>query len=567
MKNLKISTRLAILVALMSALLAAIGGFGLWGISRSNEALRSVYEDRTIPTQQLSEMRRLMLRNRVAIDHAIISPSQKNLEESAAELEKNAAALAKIWSAYMATGLTPEEAKLARQFTDTYTKLDKDGFHPFVAMLREGDMGTARREVDALLVPLYEPAAELVDRLTKLQVDVAKAEDEDAVARYTTVRAASIGAIAFGVLFSAWFGFVLTRGISKSLAEAVEASDAVARGDLRREITANGRDEITQLLQSLGAMRANLSGIVMQVRRGTDTIATASAQIATGNQDLSQRTEEQASSLEETAASMEQLTGTVKQNAENARQANQLAQAASQVATKGGSVVGQVVDTMGSIQNASRKIADIISVIDGIAFQTNILALNAAVEAARAGEQGRGFAVVATEVRNLAQRSAAAAKEIKGLIDDSVGKVDAGSLLVGQAGGTMREVVDSIRRVTDIMGEIAAASEEQTRGIEQVNQAVTQMDQVTQQNAALVEEASAAAQSMREQADQLVQAVGVFQLKEDVEASRAIQRAKVAAQRALPASDSARPATPVVEQPPAARPRAAAAAAADWAQF
>jgi methyl-accepting chemotaxis protein len=260
------------------------------------------------------------------------------------------------------------------------------------------------------------------------------------------------------------------------------------------------------------AMRDSLVKIVSQVRMGTDTIATASSQIAAGNLDLSSRTEEQASALEETASSMEEITSTVKQNADNSRQANQLAATASDIAVKGGVVVAQVVDTMHSITESSRKIVDIIAVIDGIAFQTNILALNAAVEAARAGEQGRGFAVVATEVRNLAQRSATAAKEIKQLIGDSVDKVDSGSRLVGDAGTTMNEIVDSVKRVTDIMAEITAASREQSAGIEQVNQAITQMDEVTQQNAALVEQAAAASQSLQDQAGNLSQVVSVFKL-------------------------------------------------------
>jgi methyl-accepting chemotaxis protein len=263
---------------------------------------------------------------------------------------------------------------------------------------------------------------------------------------------------------------------------------------------------------AMKAMRDNLVKIVAQVRTGTDTIATATAEIAAGNLDLSSRTEEQASSLEETAASMEELTSTVKQNASNSRQADQMAAVASDIAVRGGAVVAKVVSTMGDINESSRKIVDIISVIDGIAFQTNILALNAAVEAARAGEQGRGFAVVASEVRNLAQRSAAAAKEIKELIVNSVEKVENGSKLVEQAGSTMQEIVDSIKRVTGIMGEITAASFEQSQGIEQVNQAVTQMDDVTQQNAALVEEAAAASQSLQDQARALSEVVSVFKL-------------------------------------------------------
>jgi methyl-accepting chemotaxis protein len=286
----------------------------------------------------------------------------------------------------------------------------------------------------------------------------------------------------------------------------------VADGDLTGTIVVTSKDETGQLLQALQDMNNGLVRIVTQVRMGTDTIATASSQIATGNLDLSSRTEEQASSLEETASSMEELTSTVKQNADNARQSNQLAMTASEVAVRGGAVVSQVVETMGSINDSANKIVDIIGVIDGIAFQTNILALNAAVEAARAGEQGRGFAVVASEVRNLAQRSASAAKEIKTLIDDSVEKVGTGSRLVNEAGATMGEVVESVRRVTDIMSEITAASQEQTDGIEQINQAVMQMDQVTQKNAALVEEAAAAAESLQDQASNLLQVVSVFKL-------------------------------------------------------
>jgi methyl-accepting chemotaxis protein len=323
----------------------------------------------------------------------------------------------------------------------------------------------------------------------------------------------------------------LTRGITGPLGRAVEIACAVASNDLRSDIVIDSTDETGRLLQALKTMNDGLARIVGEVRAGTDQIATASGQIATGNQDLSARTEQQAGSLEETASSMEELTSTVKQNADNARQANQLAVAASHVAERGGEVVGQVVDTMESINASARKIVDIISVIDGIAFQTNILALNAAVEAARAGEQGRGFAVVATEVRNLAHRSAAAAKEIKTLIDDSVGKADTGSKLVEQAGMTMSEVVDSIKRVTDIMGEITTASMEQSAGIEQVNEAMIQMDHVTQQNAALVEEAAAAAGALQEQAESLADVVSVFKLSEGYSHAPALALHTAAASR------------------------------------
>jgi methyl-accepting chemotaxis protein-2 (aspartate sensor receptor) len=322
---------------------------------------------------------------------------------------------------------------------------------------------------------------------------------------------------AFIAVAAALLGVALVVYIRRTVRPLTVLSQHVQRigdGDLSQSLASPRRDEIGAITRAVETMRDALVRVVSQVRQGTDTIATASSQIASGNQDLSSRTEEQASSLEQTAASMEELTSTVKQNADNARQANQLAASASEVALRGGSVVSQVVNTMGSINASSKKIVDIIAVIDGIAFQTNILALNAAVEAARAGEQGRGFAVVASEVRSLAQRSAAAAKEIKVLIDDSVGKVGTGSAQVAEAGRTMDEIVASVKRVTDIMGEISSASQEQTSGIEQVNQAISQMDQVTQQNAALVEEAAAAASSLQEQAGHLVQAVGVFRVGE-----------------------------------------------------
>jgi methyl-accepting chemotaxis protein len=341
--------------------------------------------------------------------------------------------------------------------------------------------------------------------------------------------------IALLAALAAWLMWTIARSITESVQLAAKLADAVAAGDLTTDVPDAGRDEIGSLLRSLGAMNSNLSAVVSSVRSNAESVAIASAQIAQGNQDLSGRTEQQASALQQTASSMEELSGTVKQNADNARQANQLATNASSVAIQGGEVVAQVVDTMKGINASSKRIADIISVIDGIAFQTNILALNAAVEAARAGEQGRGFAVVASEVRNLAQRSADAAKEIKTLIKASVERVDQGTVLVDQAGATMTEVVTSIRRVTDIMGEISAASTEQSLGVSQVGEAVTQMDQTTQQNAALVEESAAAAESLNAQAQQLVDAVAVFKL------SRADSYAKSAAPAHTPAKASKAP--------------------------
>jgi methyl-accepting chemotaxis protein len=372
------------------------------------------------------------------------------------------------------------------------------------------------------------------------------------------------------------FCTAVARSIVRPVSEAVRIAQTVAAGDLTSQIEVEGNDEASQLLRALKDMNESLVRIVGEVRTSTDTIATASAQIASGNMDLSVRTESQASSLEKTASSMEELTSTVKQNADNARQANQLAVSASEVAVKGGSVVTQVVDTMGSINASSKKIVDIIGVIDGIAFQTNILALNAAVEAARAGEQGRGFAVVASEVRSLAQRSASAAKEIKTLIGDSVDKVDIGAKLVDQAGATMQEIVDSVRRVTDIMSEITAASQEQMSGIEQVNEAVTQMDAGTQQNAALVEEAAAAAQSLRDQAGKLSQVVSVFKLdtnKKSVMAKRTIDitpKAKASAPAPLPKKADA-PKIAAAPAPAPAQPRKLGSSAQtsgdDWEEF
>jgi methyl-accepting chemotaxis protein len=333
---------------------------------------------------------------------------------------------------------------------------------------------------------------------------------------------------------------LLTRSITRPLREAVEVARTVANGDLGLEVRVDSTDETGQLMAALKTMTDNLNTLVARVRLGTETIATAATEVAAGNQDLSARTEQQAGALEETASSMEELTGTVHQNAEHARQGTRLAESASGVAEKGGAVVSRVVETMAGINDSARKIADIIGVIDGIAFQTNILALNAAVEAARAGEQGRGFAVVASEVRSLAQRSASAAKEIKTLIDDSVQKVDAGSQLVNEAGATMQEVVLSVRRVSDLMAGIANASQEQRDGIEQVNGAIGQMDQVTQQNAALVEEAAAATQSMREQADTLAQAVSAFKLDRRIGAQAGLQPARAAIPASRGAAEPAR---------------------------
>ena len=364
-----------------------------------------------------------------------------------------------------------------------------------------------------------------MDAMRSLLTEIGKAETvlleqrrTEALGLQKSMSRVLIGGGILSVLMAGFMAFQLMRSISVPLRRAVKLARQVAEGDLSAEVQVRSRDETGELMGALKDMNASLVAIVSEVRGGTERIEAASTEISAGNQDLSSRTEQQAGSLEETASSMEELTSTVKQNADNARQANQLAASAAETATRGGAVVSEVVTTMGSINESARKIVDIIGVIDSIAFQTNILALNAAVEAARAGEQGRGFAVVAGEVSYLAQRSANAAKEIKELIGDSVSRVEAGSRLVDQAGRTMDEVVASVRRVSDIIGEISAASDEQRSGIEQVNQAIVQMDHVTQQNAALVEQAAAAAEAMREQAGGLSQLVGTFKLAHGQEA-------------------------------------------------
>jgi methyl-accepting chemotaxis protein len=402
-----------------------------------------------------------------------------------------------------------------------------------------------KADTDRTLKPLLSTYVGLLQKFQEMQkqayaVALAAANESAAQGRRIMI-GSSIAALLAGIFLAV----ALSRSITGPLRQAVASTRRIAEGDLSESIVVAGRDEAAELLVALRSMQASLGQVVAGVRSNAEGVATASAQIAQGNNDLSSRTEQQASALQQTAASMEELSSTVRQNADSAQQANQLAGSASTVAVQGGAVVGQVVETMKGIHEASRRIGDIIGTIDGIAFQTNILALNAAVEAARAGEQGRGFAVVAGEVRSLAQRSADAAKEIKGLIGDSVSRVAHGTVLVDKAGATMTEVVNSIQRVTDIMGEISAASAEQSQGVAQVGQAVAQMDQDTQRNAALVEESAAAASSLNTQAEDMVRAVSVFKLATGGDAARTLQAAFRAPSTAAPIPSSAALAAPV----------------------
>jgi len=518
--NMSIKSRLMLVIGMLSFLLMGIGGLGLYGINQSNDGLKTVYEDRTVPAIDLSLVLDRMQRIRLNAVMAANLRSESVAKERTAMTAQRDAEINTTWQTYMGTVLTPEEEQLANTFQQQWLAY-KESRDRTMNLALAGDFDAAAANATTDAGPKFDAVHETMFSLIELQGRVAEQEYAEAQSNFNSIFMIVSVAVAVGVVLALVLGMMLIRAIIGPINEAVNVANAVASGDLTSRIDANSNNETGKLMQALKQMNDNLVDLVGKVRVGTESINTASGEIASGNSDLSQRTEEQASSLEETASSMEELTSTVRQNADNARQANQLASGASEVAVKGGAVVGQVVQTMSAINESSKKIVDIISVIDGIAFQTNILALNAAVEAARAGEQGRGFAVVATEVRTLAQRSAAAAKEIKELISDSVSKVEDGTKLVDEAGATMDEIVSSVKRVTDIMAEISAASQEQSSGIEQVNQAVTQMDEVTQQNAALVEEAAAAAESMQEQAHTLMQAVSAFRISGGMSSSAA----------------------------------------------
>ncbi|QDX29459.1 methyl-accepting chemotaxis protein [Dickeya poaceiphila] len=509
---MKISTRLWSFTGMLSLGILIMGAIGMFTAEKANQSLKTVYEDRTVALAQLEKMEWLLQRNRILIMDMLLLPNASNKQQRIEELNQNTTRIDQVWNEYRSTYLTPEETRLADQFAEYLQRYQREGIQPTDTAIRSGQMEQAIRLYDEKVSPQEKQAHAQLTQLVMLQVDVAKDEYTSSVQRYQWLKALAIIAVLSGIIGAVVFGWMMVRGIVRSLAQAQAAAEAVANGDLTYPINASGRDEITTVLNTLSHMQDSLGRIVMQVRHGSESVKVASGEIALGNHDLSARTESQASALEQTAASMEQLSATVKQNADNARQANQLAQTASQVAEQGGSVVTQVVDTMREINDSAQRIADIIGVIDGIAFQTNILALNAAVEAARAGEQGRGFSVVAGEVRALAQRSAESAREIKALISTSVERIESGSTLADNAGHTMLEVVNSIRRVTDIMGEISSASHEQSSGVSQVGEAVVSMERTTQQNAALVEEMAAAASSLSSQAEELVQAVGVFQL-------------------------------------------------------
>ena len=510
--DLKIAKKLFFSFAFVLLLTAVSGVFSIVQLGKVNRASTEIATNWLPTIRVLDDMKLLLSRLRsneaqLALyegDQEAVDKVFKKTERIVADLNATSAKYVTMITESEEKAIYPEVQKQLVFMLSEHAKI--------VAAIEAKDVDTAKKIFLGEGSKVYFELFANIDKLAQINTRGSELSSSNADATFVRTRLLIAGLLIVSLLIGFGMAILMARAIAKPLTVAAGVAKQVAAGDLSADIVAQSRDETGDLMRSLKEMNDSLRGIVQEVRTGTETITTASREIATGNLDLSSRTEGQAGALEETASAMEQLTATVKQNAENALQANHLAVSASEIAIAGGSVVGKVVHTMGSINDSSRQIVDIISVIDGIAFQTNILALNAAVEAARAGEQGRGFAVVASEVRSLAQRSAAAAKEIKTLIDNSVAQVDIGSQLVEEAGNTMSDVVNSVKRLTDLVSEITTASQEQSDGISQVNLAITQMDEVTQQNAALVEQASAAAQSMQDQALKLSDVVGVFKL-------------------------------------------------------
>ncbi|MDO8775461.1 MAG: methyl-accepting chemotaxis protein [Burkholderiaceae bacterium] len=520
LKKFRITQRIAAVIVIYSVAFMAVMGVSFWGLMSARDSLKTVHDDAMRTALLADESINKIVQNRMqvllAFQHApdgllaAIHNHPTNAHTDA--IEANRAEANRIFKEIEATVSSPDE-KAIFEATQSSRAAWRDKLDQVVKAIKSGDFSSATMaQFLAAGREEGEAAVKALIVFRDYQVKQAREAYTAAENRYHNALLVFVLAILLGVIPASILAFLLLARLRLGFSLAADTAKAIAGGDLSRAAPHTGSDEIGHLLDQLDIMRSNLHQVIGQVRNGSDSIASAASEVATGTLDLSNRTEQQASSLEQTAAASEQLTSTVQNNAENASQANQLATSASDVASRGGAVVSQVVDTMQAINASSHKIVDIIGVIDGIAFQTNILALNAAVEAARAGEQGRGFAVVASEVRSLAQRSAEAAKEIKTLISDSVEKVGVGTQQVAQAGATMQEIVTGIKRVADIVGEIALASREQSAGIAQINQAVTQLDSVTQQNAALVEETSAASSALQEQARELASVAASFKL-------------------------------------------------------
>jgi len=514
-KHLTINLRIAITIAFLGALLIGTGVLGIVGMAQSNAAQRDAYAVHFASVVALGKSGTAMSRARFGLDWAMSNPHSPQLN---AQLDRASTLLAdsdKWWNTFRDLPKTPPLQQLTDDLDAKRTAVRRDAIDKLIGAIRSGDTSWMDETRANHLIGLYTAMNTSQGALEQYLNQQAEEANERSAARFHTLLAACLASLAVGltVAFISWR--TLRRAIMSPLHDALRQFDAIARGELTTHVPIRSNDEMATLLRGLAAMQAKLGATVTTVRAGSHSIASSTQQIAAGNLDLSQRTEEQAASLEETASAMEQLTATVQLNAENARHASELALRASEMAARGRDSVGSMVETMRAIHAGSSKMTGIITAIEAIAFQTNILALNAAVEAARAGEEGRGFAVVAGEVRSLAQRSAAAAKEIGALIAESTSRVENGAGLVNETGGTMQEVEAAIARVARIVGEIAAASQEQSEGIKQVSLAVTQMDEVTQHNAALVEESAATASSLADQAQQLSELTAAFKVAGD----------------------------------------------------
>jgi len=508
---MKIGTRLTAAFAIVIGLLIAVAAVGYTKIGAVHASTETILHDRYAKVALAQTVENEVNKQLRAVRTAIIATDAGVAQSELRKIEDSAPVVTAAIERLTATVHTQKGSTALQDMIDNRAKF-KQREVELVELIKAGKSEDARSLLVAAILPLQTAYLQSIEAFTKTQVDGMEQFGAEASSMANTARVITVVLSGLAVLLAVGIAVLLTRSITVPIATAVKVAQTVAAGDLTSFIEVKSTDETGQLLAALKSMNQSLVRIVDQVRQSSDSIATGTGQIATGNADLSQRTEEQASNLEQTASSMEEITATVKNSAGAARAATELVASATSVATKGGTVVAQVVSTMDDIAASSRKIADITGVIDGIAFQTNILALNAAVEAARAGEQGRGFAVVAGEVRSLAQRAATAAKEIKALIGESVGRVEAGSQLVGNAGATMQDIVSHVQRVSQLIHEIGTASEEQSLGISQVSDAVNQLDQVTQQNAALVEQSAAAAESLRTQARRLTEVVGEFRL-------------------------------------------------------
>ena len=538
--NWSIRTTLTAIGAVLVALTVVVGVLGLTALSGASHSLDTISRGDLKTIHALDDTGSYLLRSRIALDRFRALTEANNADEAKKVLIRAQELLAgakKSWSAFQETPKDGVDQAIIDDVTARFNTLLHDGVEPEFAAAQAGDIAGYHAIADTKISPMFVAYDQAANVVLKRRQEHAEALQDSSDAQISLMSGLIIGVTVLALVLVVLIRFALRGLIVQPISDAIGHFERIAEGDLAHRVRPLGSNEIGRLFAGIDKMQEAMISMVKAIHTGTESIDVGAREISIGNTDLSQRTEEQASSLQQTASSMEQLTGTVRQNTENARQASQLAVNASDIAMRGGQVVSEVVTTMQDIATSSNKVVDIIGVIEGIAFQTNILALNAAVEAARAGEQGRGFAVVAGEVRSLAQRSAAAAKEIKALIGDSADKVASGSELVGRAGSTMDEIVQAVRRVTDIMGEISAASEEQSTGIEGVNRALTQMDDVTQQNAALVEEAAAAAASLEEQTRQLKSVVGKWRVDGAVVSGAA--KAQRSAPPALPASKPA----------------------------